>query len=191
MENNRITSLWLSLVTVASLLLQDDTTQHWLPPLTPEELKNELNGGARALRVRQWAKAVLHFEHVLQSQAAHREAHKQLALARKRLERMDATRQLEDYYAEGVAALERHDERFAYLSFRKVAALDSSYRDAALLLQRSRLALRQQLVTAHLTAVSSLLLDSLYAESAKAMTQADWLAAIVTLEKIQVLQPGY
>ncbi len=216
MEKKRITSFWLSLAAIACLALQDTsaqeqpgrsepapsaltrydssalaTTQTWLPPLTPEELRSELASGTRALRARQWAKAALHFEHVLQTEAGHREAQRRLPQALKGLERLSAAARLESYYAEAIAAQARGDWRFSFIALRKVLELDPGHREANLMLPRAVRTLHRQLVAAHIPAVSSLLLDSLYAEGEKAIARADWLAALLTLEKIQILKPGF
>ncbi|MGH7496282.1 MAG: tetratricopeptide repeat protein [bacterium] len=168
-----------------------DSLQNCLPALAPEELRYEYASGLRALKTREWAKAVLHLEQVTQADANHREAQKRLTQALKSLERMDPAQRLASFYAEGVAAMARNDWRIAFIALRRTGALNPGYRDYDLLLQRASQVLRQRLLVAHLPAVSTLLVDSLHLEATEAINRADWLAAIVALEKIQVLKPGY
>jgi tetratricopeptide (TPR) repeat protein len=216
MEKSRTTSLRIVLTAFASFALQtvtvqgqpaipkpladhaaptaastSDTPRNWLPALTVDESKNEFAAGLRALRARQWAKAALHFELALQGSAYPREAQKRLAQALKSLGRLTPSQRLAGYYSEGTTAMARNEWRRALLALRKAGELEPGYRDTDLLLQRTNQALRQQLFTAHLPAVSTLLVDSLHAAALQAMARADWLAAIVALEKIQVLKPTY
>lgn len=216
MEENRITSFWLVFIALASLALPAAPQQkpagtpeaaaasapqsapstltlprHWLPAPAPEALKNEYAYGVRAQKARQWARAALHFEHVLQWDANHREAPKRLAQVLKSLEQQEPARRLESYYSEGTAAMTRQDWRLALLAFQKITALDPQFRDAGILLSQVIKTMHQQYVMAHTAAVSGLLVDSLQVEAAKAMARAEWLAAVIALEKIAVLKPGH
>ncbi len=216
MGTNRITSFWLVLCAALNFALplvpaQEqpgapektapvytpsesspvETPQDWLPALNVGELQSEYAGGVRAQKLRQYAKAALHFEQILPGTANSRDAQKRLAQTLKNLERQDPARLLESYYAEGVAAMARQDWRLAFLAFRKVKTLHPEYRDTGILLLDTAHALRRQLMAAHVPAVSRLLLDSLHAEATAALAQEKWWPAIVVLEKIQILKPGY
>jgi tetratricopeptide (TPR) repeat protein len=145
------------------------------------------NRGYRAL-------TILIFEKILEEDRNFRDVRKRLAQTEKALGRQSRENILSGYYTEARLALERNDFGWAQRALEKVSRLDSNYRDVpALRAKIERLAQPKNTAAAWdvTLAPGSALLDSLYREGIAANEQTDWLQALISFEKLHLLQPGY
>jgi len=156
-----------------------------------ERLENEYAAGVTALKMRDWTRAIVSFEKVLAFDRNFRDASKRLAEAQSQLERESTETILGRYYADGVAALQRDDLGAALAALEKVHKINPNYRNVAGLLAEVESALTQKTEPAAIAAASSAPLDSLYQSALASLQKEDWLQAMVTLEKLQLLQPTY
>jgi tetratricopeptide (TPR) repeat protein len=105
------------------------------PPqqLTPDQLKQALEIeyaiGMAALRMKNWPRAVLAFEKILQADQKFRDAGKRLAQTRRSLARESQEAVAAGYYAEGISAMSENDLGRALAAFEKIGTLAPNYRD--------------------------------------------------------------
>jgi tetratricopeptide (TPR) repeat protein len=95
------------------------------------------------------------------------------------------------FYADGVAAMNRNDFDAALKAFQKVRLHDPNYREVSgFLLQIKNALAEKSNVAAHAAApiVNS---DSLYTSALSAASQGDWMQAVAALERLETLQPDY
>ncbi len=159
-----------------------------------EKLESEYATGLAALKGHDWTRAILAFEKVLAMDRNFREARKRLAEAQSGLDRESTEIIVARYYAEGVSALNRNDWGGALAALEKVRKINPNYRDVAKLLAEveKALALQSHALTTTLPAPAvPVNPDSLYRNALMALETKDWMQAIVTLEKLQLLQPHY
>jgi len=159
-----------------------------------EKLEEEYTNGMAAFKARHWTRAILAFEKVLEMDRHFRDARKKLAEAQSNLERESTETIIARYYTDGVAAMNRNDWGAALAALEKVRKINPNYRDVDRLLAEVESVLQKQtnaLVTMDITPAQAVNPDSLYQSALAAMAKADWLQAVVTLEKLQSLQPAY
>lgn len=159
-----------------------------------EKLESEYAGGMAALRVRNWTRAILAFEKVLEMDRNHRDARRRLTEAQNGQERENTDTIVARYYADGVAAMNRNDLGSALAALEKVRRYNSNYRNTTSLLAQIESALNTTppVVTAPSTPPAAQPnLDSLYQEALAAIDKQDWTRAVVALEELHILQPNY
>lgn len=145
--------------------------------------------GVAALRDREWARAQLAFEKMLEMDPNDRETRRRLQEAQKNLDRETTEAIASRYYAEGVAAMQRNDFLTAFAALDKTRTLNPNYRDTAQLLAEVEVALKKMAAAA--PAHAEVNVDSLYKEGRSAFEKQEWLQAIVALEKVHLLQPDH
>ncbi|MGH7597816.1 MAG: tetratricopeptide repeat protein [bacterium] len=156
------------------------------------KLEEDYTAGLAAMRVRNWPLAILSFEKVLGVDQNFQEVNKLLEQAKRELETESTETIVARYYAEGLAAMNRDDLGGALAAFEKVRRLNRSYRDVADLLEAVDRKLRNKAQSAlHATQVSLAQAETLYQEAALAIEKQEWMEAVVALEKLQLVQPGY
>lgn len=163
-------------------------------PKREEQLLEERYAeGMAALKQREWTRAIVAFEKVLGQNASYKDARKRLAEAQRELDRESAETIAARYYADGVAAMNRKDLGGALAAFEKVQRVNPNYRNLKELLAEveQRLARSSEPGAIAAEAAPRTDLDSLYQQAERAMLQEDWMAAVITLEKLQILQPNY
>jgi tetratricopeptide (TPR) repeat protein len=156
------------------------------------KLEEDYTAGLAAIRVRNWPLAILSFEKVLGVDQNFQDANKLLEQAKRELETESAETIVARYYAEGLAAMNRDDLGAALAAFEKVRRLNRSYRDVADLLEAVDGKLRNKAQSAlNATQAAVAQAEELYQEADRAMAKQDWMEAVVALEKLQLVQPGY
>jgi tetratricopeptide (TPR) repeat protein len=158
-----------------------------------EKLESEYETGRAALRAKDWARAILAFEKVMEHTPDFRDARRRLREAQSGLERESTANILARYYAEGVAAMGQSDLGRALAALEKVQNMDAGYRNTASLLAEIKNTLAQQAQASDSSAPAAITLnlDSLYQAAARAQEGLDWVQAMLILEKLQILQPRY
>lgn len=156
------------------------------------KLEEDYSAGLAAMRVRNWPLAILSFEKVLGVDQNFQETNKLLEQARRELETESTETIVARYYAEGLAAMNRDDLGAALAAFEKVRRLNRSYRDVAALLEDVDGKLRNKAQSAlNATQASLAQAEELYQEAGLAIEKRAWMEAVVALEKLQLVQPGY
>jgi tetratricopeptide (TPR) repeat protein len=157
-----------------------------------EKLESDYAAGLAALRLRNWTRAILAFENVIEADKDYRDARKRLAEAQSNLERESKETIVARYYAEGVAAMNKNDFGAASAAFEKVRKINSDYRDVAALLVEIDQALQQKAANPPTaTAAAPIDVEALYQEAVVAAERADWMQAVIGFEKVQLLQANY
>ncbi|MDZ7291530.1 MAG: hypothetical protein ONB44_23170 [candidate division KSB1 bacterium] len=162
--------------------------------LRNQQLENEYATGITALQARNWAGAILSFEKILEINRDFRDARKRLATAQKGLSRESPETMVAQYYAEGISAISSRDLERSWRALNRVRKLNPNYRDVASLLTQVESTLRIKAEPVQSLAPSLAVpvnVDSLYQSGLAALEQHDWLQAVISFEKIQVLQPNY
>ncbi len=156
------------------------------------KLEEDYTAGLAAMRVRNWPLAILFFEKVAGVDQDFQEASKLLEQAKRELETESTETIVTRYYAEGLAAMNRDDLGAALAAFEKVRRLNRGYRDVADLLEAVDRKLRNK-AQAALNATQAALAqaEALYQEADLAIEKREWMEAVVALEKVQLVQPGY
>jgi len=184
---------WLMLLLLAALLAKPASTQTSGPP-AETNIEAEYSAGVEAFNANNWPPAIIAFENVLKIKRNYRDARAKLEKARHYLESESLNTVLADYYDEGVAAMAKNDLQAAQTAWRKVCQINPRYRDTASQLARVEELLRRKdeaaAIQVTLTAANALL-DSLYKEGMRATERADWVKAMVSFEKLKLLQPNY
>lgn len=156
------------------------------------KLEEDYAAGLAAMRVRNWPLAILSFEKVLGVDQNFQETNKLLEQARRELETESTETIVARYYAEGLTAMNRDDLGAALAAFEKVRRLNRSYRDAAALLEDVDRKLRNKAQSAlNATQAALAQAEELYQEAGLAIEKREWMEAVVALEKLQLVQPGY
>jgi len=164
---------------------QFDQQQH------TEKLESEYATGLAMLKARDWTRAIIAFENVLQVDRTYRDVRRRLNEAQRGLDRESAETIIARYYADGITAMNQKDLGNALAAFEKVQKMNPNYRNVASLLAQVEGVLEQQTQTAKIAATTGVRLDSLYQEALIFQEKADWMQAVVAFEKIQLLQPDY
>lgn len=158
-------------------------------------LESEYATGTAALRVKNWPRAIMAFERILELAPNFREAGKKLVQAQKGLERENVETVMAQYYDDGVAAMKRNDFGLAFTALKKVRQFNPNYREVSKHLAEVEKKLRQpagETMPARLAPPSAAMTaDSLYYDALADMGRKHWANAVVTLEKLQLLQPNH
>jgi tetratricopeptide (TPR) repeat protein len=147
------------------------------------------SAGMTALKTRDWVRAILAFEKVLEIDPASTEARKRLKEAENGLDRENMETILSRYYDEGIAAKKRNDLGGAMSAFEKIQKLKPNYRDVARLLEEIKSALQKKTKASSLAPAANI--DSLYQVGVDAFARKDWAQAVVALEEVQLVDPDY
>ncbi|MCI0515200.1 tetratricopeptide repeat protein [candidate division KSB1 bacterium] len=139
--------------------------------------------GLTFLRRRDWMRAMVAFEKVLNINPRHRQARASLQQAQTGLELAGANSTKQRYYEQGMLAIRNEDWILAETLLKRLTTLDPKYQDVATQLKnvQTRLAQSQQ--------ISDLLL--LYQEGEGYLRNAKWLDAILTFQKVQAQNPNF
>lgn len=157
-----------------------------------EKLEEEYANGMAALKTRNWTRAILAFEKVLEMDRTFRDARKWLAEAQSGLDRESTETIIARYYTDGVAAMNRNDLGGALAALEKVRKINPNYRNTAGLLAEVESVLQKKTAPGFTASgAASVNLDSLYQSALTALAREDWMQAVVTLEKVQLLKPNY
>jgi len=155
------------------------------------EMESEYEAGLAALKEHEWTRAILAFEKVQGWDQNYRDLRRRLAEAQNGLERESNEAILARYYSDGVAAMNRGDLGRAFAAFEKVHKSNSGYREVAALRAECEQALQQETQSVATPRMPETRLDSLYTEATSLLEKADWMHAVIALEKLQVLHPNY
>ena len=157
-------------------------------------IEEEYAAGVQALNDGNWPRAIVTLENVVKMKRNYRDARAKLEKAKRYLESESLNAVLDEYYAQGLAALAKNDLQAAQAAWRKIHQSNPRYRDIASRVTRIEERLQKNSETAviqvTLTAPNALL-DSLYRDGKSAAESADWVKAIASFEKLKLLQPNY
>lgn len=159
-----------------------------------EQLEKAYAEGLEAMSMKNWTKAIIALEQVLEIDPEFRDARKRLKQAQNSLEKESTESILAKYYTQGVEALQKEDLASALLAFEKIKKINSNYRNVKTLIKQIEDRLRIELAPARPVQkrlVSSTQLDSLYQLAVAYLNSQNWAEAIATLEKIQQLRENY
>ncbi len=150
-----------------------------------EKLEQKYANGKAALTARDWPRAVLEFETLMQHKTGFRDTEKRLLEAQNKLATENREGMVVRFYALGVAALAWYEIDAAHVAFRNVQRLAPHYRDtdARIGLLES---MRTQAGPGHISAAQA---DSLAQLAQNAANQSDWLQAVIALEILRLLRP--
>ena len=154
-------------------------------------LESEYAAGMAALKAQEWTLAILSFEKILSQDRSFRDARRRLTEAQRGLNRESNETITARYYADGLTAMNQNDLGRAAAALEKVVKINPNYRNASGLLAEIERMLAQASLMQASAGGAATRADSLYQEAVAAEERADWLAAVVALEKTQVLQPNY
>lgn len=153
-----------------------------------EALETQYTSGLAALKARDWARAIILFEKILQTDAGFRQARQRLREAQSSLDRENSETVLARFYAEGLTAMNEGDIRAALVAFEKVHKINQDYRDvASLLAEAEEMMAKGPALRAPRTAM--LEQDSLYRAAQAAIQQEHWTEAVKLLERLQAAAP--
>lgn len=151
-----------------------------------------------AFNNRRWTYAIVAFERILEAEQNFRDARQKLALAQKNLKRERVENIVARYYADATLGMSRNDLGMARAALQKVRELDSTYQDVSVQLIRIETLLRQQSESAIAATARRVLADtapafadSLYRDGLAAFQKEDWLRAVISFEKLHLVQPDY
>lgn len=156
-----------------------------------ETLEREYSAGLTALKSRDWTRATLAFEKVLDFDGNYKDTRARLSEAQKALDRESKETIAARYYAEGVAAMNREDLGGALMALEKVSKINPQYRNTAGLLKQIEQALGQKPVVEQKLPQKNTLADSLYDAALALEGGKDWMQAVIIWEKIALLAPNY
>lgn len=147
----------------------------------------EYAAGEEALSNRNWTRAIIAFEKVLELAPEYSEARKKLAQANRGLQEASAETIVNQFYVDALAAMERGDLTSALAALEKVRHLNPNFKDTQTLMAKIEGELQSQ------QAVPSAPLNdyyqALYDDAIKSLDDKNWMQAILTLEKLRVLKP--
>ncbi|GEM_PF-1763541 len=153
-------------------------------------LESEYAAAQAAFNNRRWTYAIVAFERILEAEQNFRDARQKLALAQKNLKRERVENIVARYYADATLGMSRSDFGMARAALQKVRELDSTYQDVSGQLIKIETLLRQQSEPA-IAATAPALTDSLYRDGLAAFQKEDWLRAVISFEKLHLVQPEY
>jgi tetratricopeptide (TPR) repeat protein len=154
-------------------------------------LESDYAAGLAGIESHDWAKAIISFEKVLADGRNFLDARERLKEAKRGLEREGEESAAAQHYAEGAAAMSERNWGRALVALEKVRSIKPDYRNTAGLLSEVEKALAQQAQGAAAPAMTAANVDSLYHEALAFEAKADWMQAVVALEKVQLVQPNY
>lgn len=137
---NGMANAQITLAFVAPFGFQDDKTNNFgsqslkmQQQLTPDQLKQVLEIeyaiGMAALRMKNWPRAIMAFEKILETDQRFRDVARRLAQARRGLARERQEDVTASYYAEAVSAMSQNDLGRAFAAFEKIREIEPHYRD--------------------------------------------------------------
>jgi len=156
-----------------------------------ETLEREYSAGMTAFKNRDWTRATLVLEKVLDNDPNYKDTRSRLAEAQKALDRESKETSAARYYAEGVASMNRNDLGGALVALEKVSKINSQYRNTASLLKQIEQSLAQQPAAKKTSPKTSAMADSLYQAAQVSAEAQDWVQTVIILEKIALLAPDY
>ncbi len=156
-----------------------------------ETLEQEYAIAQSAMKARDWTRATLALEKILGLDANYKDARRRLSEAQKALDRESKDTIVARYYAEGVAAMNRRDFGDAMTAFAKVNKINPQYRNTAALQKEIEQTLSQKAKPLPESLAATPQLDSLYQSAVSASENAEWLQAVIALEKLSLLSPNY
>lgn len=157
-----------------------------------EELANvllyEYKTGNAALRDKNWTHAIIAFEKLIKLKPDYRDAAKLLRRANQGFRSESNETIIRQYYIDGVAAMDRKDLNAALASFNKVYSRDKTYKDTGVLIGQIKTS--QTETRPSTQKVTDEYFKSLYDQAVTAMTNEDWMQAVLSLEKLRYLDPN-
>jgi len=157
---------------------------------TQKKLEEQYILGMSALKAKDWARALIIFENILQADREFRDARRRRNEAQRGLDRESSETVVARFYAEGVAAMGQGDLTSALAAFEKVHKINQDYRDiASLLVEVEEQIQKQGNASAEMSAAAAPVADSLYQNALAAIQQEDWAQAVTILEKLQAASP--
>lgn len=157
---------------------------------TQKRLEEQYLLGMSALKAKDWARALIIFENILQTDREFREARRRRNEAQRGLDRESSETVIARFYTEGVAAMSQGDLTSALAAFEKVHKINQDYRDIASLLAEVEEQIQKQgVASAETLATAAAAPDSLYQTALAAIQQKNWALAVTILEKLQTASP--
>lgn len=156
---------------------------------TQKKLEEQYILGMSALKAKDWARALIIFENILQTDREFRDARRRRNEAQRGVDRESSETVVARFYAEGVSAMSRGDLHSALVAFEKVHKINQDYRDIASLLVEVEEQIHKQGSAAAETPAVAPASDSLYQAALAAIQGADWAQAVTILEKLQLASP--
>ena len=141
------------------------------------------SNGVTAYNEKDWVKAMLAFEKVREWNPNYKNVRRMYGDVQNQLSQEEQSIVKLRYYNQGRSDLASGDLEAAISSFEQLVRLDSNFRDAQQLLNQAKKEFQRA------NEVSQL--DKFYADAMKNIDDGEWLQAIVMLEKLQQLKPGY
>lgn len=150
-----------------------------------EKLEQKYTAGKAALNARDWPRAALEFEILVQHRPGFRDTEKRLLEAQTKLASENRESMAVRFYALGVSALAWNEIDVAQLAFSNVQRLVPNYRDTQARLERLE-SMRTQATSGHASAAR---IDSLAQFAQDAANTSDWLQAVIALEALRLVRP--
>jgi tetratricopeptide (TPR) repeat protein len=160
-----------------------------------EKLESEYAVGITAQKARDWPRAIVSFEKIIETVPAFRDTRRRLAAAKRALQQENRQALAEEpgaaasQEAPAASTATQDDMGEAMAALKKVRENDPNARVGTILKEITE-ALGQKAQPAE-PASATAHLDSLYQAAMTAMIREDWVHAAFVLEKLQILQPNY
>jgi tetratricopeptide (TPR) repeat protein len=158
-----------------------------------EKLESEYAVGMTALKARDWPRAIVSFERIVETVPDFRDARKRLVAAQRALQqesRQAQAQRPEPAVSKEAPATNEESMNEALAALEKVRENDPNAR-VGVILKEITDALGQKTRPAEPASRTTAPLDSLYQTALAAMIKEDWMQAAFALEKLQILQPNY
>ncbi len=156
---------------------------------TQKKLEEQYILGMSALKAKDWARALIIFENILETDREFRDARRRRNEAQRGVDRESSETVVARFYAEGVSAMSRGDLHSALAAFEKVHKINQDYRDIASLLVEVEEQIQKQGNAPVETPAVAPVPDSLYQTALAAIQRKDWGQAVTILEKLQLASP--
>ncbi|MFQ5648993.1 MAG: tetratricopeptide repeat protein [bacterium] len=153
---------------------------------TARQIEDEYAIGMTALQDKNWTRAIIAFEQVIELEPAYLEAESKLREAHRGLESENTENILRQYYFDGITAMNNKDLGTALASFEKIHKLDPNYKDTATLLEQIKRSYKPSTASA---LPSNEYFNSLYDQAVTMMKSEEWMQAVLVLEKLRLLAP--
>ncbi len=151
-----------------------------------QQLEAEYTIGVTALKQKNWPRAIIAFEKVLELDPKYRDTRKKLAQANRGLEEQSTESIASQFYSNGMAAMNRREYPAALAALEKVRHFYPNYRDTEALIAKIESELQPNITPA--TTLGNYY-NTLYQGARQAIERADWMQAVLKLEKLRVLKP--
>lgn len=136
--------------------------------------------GQNELWRKNWVKAIIAFEKVLNLQPDHKNARTKLRFAQTRLENEGTNVAKQHYYEQAKLAMQSNDWILAEALFERVNGLDTKYKDT-----------KQQLAIVEAKLAEQAKLMALYEEGELLLSRENWQAAIDTFSIVKAQAPNF